>query len=548
VAAATSTLQWQHLGVERHGAVWEGEAQVDLSAGTLKSLQGVLSVEGLVLVDQVRTPVMSLARLGIDGIRYEGPNAQSLSIDQVLLEDLNSSKGDLLSARRIEANKLLMPGLSRLEIGQVLGHDLSADIVLDEEGSPASWTELIEALSGGGGGSASETDQGQQVSVGDEEGGDAEPVAVNIKRLALQGHSRVRFHDRSVDPDLKAEINIERFEVNDLNTASTEVSPVSIKMRINEFGSFDLDARYAFFADQPRGKWLGQLAQLELHRFSPYTGHFTGYQIKSGQLAFETQGALKAGEVDSQNHLTLHKFILEKIDEDKAAETTALISMPLETAMAILTDDNDDVVLDIPIKGVLDDPQFGYQSVVNIVLGKVVKEAALGYLTASLQPYGALFSLAKMAVDAGSAAAIGLESVPFPAGGVELDANGRQYLDNISHLMQERSGLRISLCGRAVNSDVEFLREQLKSEALADGGLEPSSGAEDASTQDANELGTDKSFDTQIKPLLAALAGQRGVGVKSYLVDSGVSGERLFSCLPQVMPDSAEQPGVALSL
>jgi hypothetical protein len=346
----------------------------------------------------------------------------------------------------------------------------------------------------------------------------------------LSQPAQLAFTDSTVTPMRDLSLTLDALQLEGLDTTRSDPGPFSLRGRINRFGDLALAGRYTWFASEPSGEWTGQLRQLELPPFSPYMERHIGYQLESGQLQLETRGSLDQGQVESSNGLTIHKLQVRQQAAEEAGEFDSQLGMPLETVISILTDEDDDLALQVPISGSLDDPRFGYESVINIVMTKVAKQAAIGYLTSTLQPYGALISLTRMAIK--QAGAIQLAPVFFTPGTTTFDAQAEDYLGKLETLLKEREGIRLNLCGTAVATDVRALRALTAAAASV------------AAPSTAPVIVLDEAQ----RLALHKLAQQRADRVKAYLQQQGIEGERLFGCLPRVNVGSEEHPQVMLGL
>ena len=95
----------------------------------------------------------------------------------------------------------------------------------------------------------------------------------------------------------------------------------------------------------------------------------------------------------------------------------------------------------------------------------------------------------------------------------------------MAKLLEERSKLQLTLCGRAVPADRQALLEQ------AQGKRGQRSTETDVSEEQLQEF-----------------AERRSVAVRDRLVELGVDSERLFLCSPKFVDDESAQPGVDILL
>jgi hypothetical protein len=140
----------------------------------------------------------------------------------------------------------------------------------------------------------------------------------------------------------------------------------------------------------------------------------------------------------------------EKIDSDKA------VDVPLELALALLTDMNGVIDLAVPVSGDVDDPEFG--------LGSAISGAFVNLITKAVTaPFSLLANLVGAEDD--------LQRLNFVSGSAELRDATRIKLDQLAEALAQRPGLTLVVWGRLNReADIEHLqRAGLRAELIADG-------------------------------------------------------------------------------
>lgn len=452
---------------------------------------------------------------------------QPFSVALPLAVKLDGAQMDKLTLARTQAgspllaldsttlNDLAMDS-AQLNINSIQLAGLNTDLILDKEMAP----EDIQALQ----------TQLAALSSGDEAtGSGGEPMRVRIGQLTLDGDNRVNFTDRSTDPVFNAELAVESARISRIDTAGDGQSEFSLEALVNDFAKLQAEGAINLLGSPRSGQWSASLTGLELPGLSPYSMKYTGYFLKSGQLDLTLEGTLDQDILEGQNHIRLNRLDVNPVDQDQAAKFQQQISMPLGTAVAVLQDADDNIDLDLPISGSLQDPEFDYQSIINRVLSKGLKQGVMSYLTKALQPYGALITLTQTAIKAGqNGAFISLEPIRFEPASTELAGDAADYLDQLTELLEERSALRLNLCGVTVEADRVPLQEALDEEnEAADEPLEPDALAE------------------VLKGRLTELAESRSATIKE-LMQQRLAADRLFLCYPQI--DQSGEPRVEPSL
>ncbi|EAR61155.1 DUF748 domain-containing protein [Neptuniibacter caesariensis] len=357
------------------------------------------------------------------------------------------------------------------------------------------------------------------------------PFRVSIGSINLSGNNPVSVVDKGVKPSFKTDLNLSKLVLKDLDTASKGKTSFSLNAK-NGFSTISAKGAIELFSGNFGGNWDASVKGLGLPQVSPYSLEYTGYYMHSGQLSLDTKGTIKSRKLKGDMDIRLNKLEVEARNSDRSGEFDQKVSMPLGTAIAVLQDNDDNIDLQIPVDGSLDDPQFGYQTVINKLAGKGLKSAAMGYLSQALQPFGALISIGQMVMDASDKGSfINLQPVFFGPASSALDAEDKQYLAKLSGMMKERKGMRMNICGLAVAADEPVVWAELMAE-----------------NKKRKKPLAEEALKLELSPMLQQLAEQRSNQIKGALVKQGIDIERLFSCYPKVDLKSDEKPQVTLGL
>ncbi|MEH6575616.1 MAG: DUF748 domain-containing protein [Amphritea sp.] len=517
---------------------WQGQVTVNPAAEQLGlSLQAaVLTLSGIdvtAVKDDIQ--LVQLQQLSVDDMALAVPGAidiGALNADGGVIAGADS--GELTGFKQLAIKDLHIEPDALVRIQSVTLQDSLTREVLSAEGNPVNVNRLLAALESlssadGAAQSAESVEENTTQAKAETESSDAnKPLRFQLAELKLLGDNRVYFEDRGTKPAFTTEIKIDQALLQKVDTASQQLSPFSVQLRLDKFTKLYLSGETNLIGGGENANWEGELEQLDIPRLSPYSIGYTGYFVNSGQLHLSTKGELVEGKIEGNNHIKIHRLEVDVADQDQMDKFSRQLSMPLGAAVMILQDGDDNIDLDVPVSGSLDDPDFGLQSIVQNLAGKGLKQAAFSFLTKSLQPYGALISLASSAVDAANKGTfITLQPVGFAPGRAELNAEAADYLLKIATMMQDRKAMRLNICGQVVLQDQLLMEPLLAQEnAAREEPLEPEALAETLNKQ------------------LLALAQQRSDTIKQQLISS-LPGERLFSCFPMPNLESAEALPVA---
>ena len=265
---------------------------------------------------------------------------------------------------------------------------------------------------------------------------------VTIGRFAFE-KAVFRLEDRSIKPAARGGITdftgsitglssdaLGRADV-DLHGKVDGVAPVSISGKLNPLGKpafVDVAVNFQGIDLQPGA--------------GPYIRKFVGRELTRGNLNIAVKAKLEDRTLDTHNVVTLDQFYLgAKTDSPVATK------LPVGLALALLRDTDGKIVIDLPIKGSIDDPDFKVGHVVVRVLVNILTKAA----TSPFSLLGAAFG--------GGGEELGWQD--FAEGASALDASSLKKLQTVAKALGSRPALTLDIVG-AYDSvrDLDALRRE----------------------------------------------------------------------------------------
>lgn len=477
----------QQLAVSQQGAL--SLTGLQLQSGKTVLAQEQLQWDGTVTLTDLTN---------IDSLRVNG----SLKLSGVSVRE-NEKQNPAISLHGFSLTGLQLVGSKQLTLAEVAVDSLEAEAVRRSSGMtlvsmPATPTATQEARSAEQTATVVET----------------RPFTLRIERLSLSGDNRFTFADQTVKPPFRHTITITEGVLQHIDTHQPEqLTTVMLKGKDDYYTTFSVNGNVKPFAPQLAIDLKAKLSNFDLPPTSPYLAQLLGYRVTTGQVDSEMAMQIENNVMKGEINLLMNQLQLEPEDPARIEEFQGKTTLPLNTALSLLRDSDDNIKLKLPISGKLDDPQFDLNDIINTALGKSLKTASVSYLKLLLQPYGSLITVIQMAGKA--AGQIQLDPVMFDAGSAELSAETMPYLKQISKLLEKQS-LNLQLCGFATTADLTAITR-----------------------------GKEKSIPPAGHPALEALAKQRAENIKSILVKTyGVLPRQLFVCHPEL--NRAEGAGASV--
>ncbi|MDO4874471.1 MAG: DUF748 domain-containing protein [Campylobacter sp.] len=256
---------------------------------------------------------------------------------------------------------------------------------------------------------------------------------------------------------------------------------------------------------------------IDLIDVTPYSGQFLGYKIEKGKLNLNLSYSVIDSKLDGSNLINFDSLTLgEKVDSKDA------VNLPLSLAISILSDENNQINIDLPVEGNLNDPDFKYGGVVWAAVKKLFADITLA-------PFRFL----------GNALGLGskdLSSIDFLAGSSELISSEAAKIDDFIKITSEKPKMKLSITPTYSEIDVLYFKEkkldQKINQMIAISGkdyiavlnsLAPK--AKDRSDKTLREEAL-KGIEVD-KEKLVELANERAKAIKEALIKAGLDASRI---------------------
>jgi hypothetical protein len=378
--------------------------------------------------------------------------------------------------------------------------------------------------------------------------------------------SEIHFSDLSLTPNFIVSIQNVEGEITGLSSVDTTRASMTLNGRVDRYAPASITGEVNLLSERPYTDVLLNFKGIELTTFSPYSGKFAGYKIDKGKMTLDLHYVLADRYVKGEN-----RIILDQLTLGEEVESPDATSLPVKLAIALLKDKDGVIDLDIPVEGSLDDPEFSFFPVIL----KALVNVFIKIVTSPFALLGAIFGGGEE-----------LSYVDFTPGIDTLALVEQAKLDSLGRALTERPGLQVDIRGAvAMSVDREALARAAVLRQVRGGGDTTSStvsrkdldrvralylkqfqeepelllaqGGEkaDALTGEKREVAIlDSAFQRLVDTHqvtgaeLEALAHDRALAIKDYLVFAAGVGEQRVFLLDNDLEASAEDGGVRIHL
>jgi hypothetical protein len=235
----------------------------------------------------------------------------------------------------------------------------------------------------------------------------------------------------SSDPESRADVLLHgRIEPNGLAKVSGAISPFAPKRFT--------DLRTEF-------------RNVPMKPLSPYSATFAGRKIASGSLDLSLAYKIENGKLKGENKVLLDHFTL-----GERVESPSAIHLPLDLAIALLTDSQGRIDVAVPVSGDVDNPKFSYGK----LIGQAIFNAIEKIITAPFRALGALL---------GGGGGGQLDAISFEPGSDRVLPPELDKLKKVSEALAKRPQLKVLVEGTYdAAADGEALRARKVSREVAE--------------------------------------------------------------------------------
>ena len=418
-------------------------------------------------------PLLELASLDISQIQYK---PQALSIESI---DLGALDARLQIDEYQQISNIVH--IRETSVAQEALDDVAA-----ADDQPVSAEENLE----------NERSEVPSSEVQDEE---TEPFNFALGTFALRDSGDITLIYEAMTPSYEQTFNIKTLILQKLNTQKpNEFSHLELSLVAGRYTLIDVIGELAPFSDQVNMTLDINVKELELPKISPFIRTAAGFDIANGQLDTNTKIAIVNDIVDGNSEIEIRGLEIDNVGDVRSGSLAESSFIPLNVALGALEDSDGRIQLDVPIRGNVNNPNFGATGFLNLVAQRAAIAASQSYVINTFVPYANIVTLTSIA---GSyALKPRVDALVFAPGESELTADQEDFVDKLALLLEDKEDINMKACGFAAHSEVN---------------------SEERSVEETTEL--------------KRLALDRVKQIKDYLVDEkAITSSRILICKPVI--------------
>jgi hypothetical protein len=262
---------------------------------------------------------------------------------------------------------------------------------------------------------------------------------VTIRRVRID-ESKMSFADLSLVLPFATRVHALEGVVAGLASDTQSRATVKLDGQVDEFGSLKVDGALSTLQPKVFTDLAVVFRNVPMSTLSPYTATFAGRRIAAGTMNLDLHYKIERSALVGEN-----KVVLQQLQLGERVEAPGATRLPLDLAIAILSDADGRIDLELPVRGNVDRPEFSYGHLIWQALVTVITKV----VTSPFKALGALFG-----ADAES-----VEAIAFEAGSDVVAPPERQKLKRVAEVLGKRPRLKLTVHGAyEAKADGEALR------------------------------------------------------------------------------------------
>ena len=263
------------------------------------------------------------------------------------------------------------------------------------------------------------------------------PVAIERVRI---DDSSMSFADLSLVLPFATRVHGLNGVVVGLGSDPASRAAMKLDGRVDEFGQLKVDGALSAFQPKVFTDISVIFRNVPMSTLTPYSATFAGRRIVNGTMSLDLQYKIDHSALVGEN-----KVVVQQLQLGERVESPGAMRLPLDLAIAILSDAEGRIDIALPVRGNVDRPEFSY--------GQLIWQALVTVITrVATSPFRALAGL--MGGDAES-----LQTIVFEPGSDTVQPPEREKLQRVAAVLGKRTRLKLTVHGGyEARADGEALR------------------------------------------------------------------------------------------
>jgi hypothetical protein len=258
----------------------------------------------------------------------------------------------------------------------------------------------------------------------------------------------LQFLDRTVQPAFSETISRLAVRIEGLSSTPGKRAKLSSQAIVGGNAALDIKGELA-----PLGELYaditGELRDFTLASVNPYADSFVAWVVDRGKLGVRFHYRVERGQLDASNEIFVDDIHVAPTRQDD--EVKKKVGLPLGLIVALITDANNDLKINLPMSGPLDK----WKADLSDAIWTVVKNVVVNIVAAPFRAIGRLFKGNDDKIES-----LGVDPVVFAPGVDTLAPGMDEHLVKVADFLRRAPAIKLTLTPVVVPADVDNLKGQ----------------------------------------------------------------------------------------
>lgn len=251
-------------------------------------------------------------------------------------------------------------------------------------------------------------------------------LSVNLQHLHVNS-ADIMYTDYAVSPRYKMQVAPLNMDIKGLSTEVDSRAEIDLSAKLNKFAPLSLKGSVNLLSDTLYTNFNLRLNDIQMSDMTPYSATFMGREIDQGKLNLDINYVIEEEQLRAENTV-----FIDQLELGNTVHSEQATSLPIGLAVSLLKDNNQEIHIDMPIRGNFNDPEFSYGQLVWQTLGNLIVKAVSS-------PFSLLAGLVNSDED--------LSVITFVAGSTKLEEKMVKRLELLAQALNKRPELHLSITG-----------------------------------------------------------------------------------------------------
>ena len=273
------------------------------------------------------------------------------------------------------------------------------------------------------------------------------PIPVEIGMFVLED-GYAQFVDRTTTPPFTESLSRLAVTIEGLSTTPGRRARVTTQAVIGGNSAFDLKGEIAPFGEV-YADLAGELRDFKLTSVNPYADPLIAWATKTGQLAVKVHYRIEKNQLTAENEVIVRNLTVAPTRQND--EVKKKIGLPLGMIVALITDADNGIHVNVPLSGELSQVKAG----MGDAIWTAVKNALTNIVSAPFRSINKLFKGKSESLDD-----LQVGAVTFAPGSADVSPEMAKHLTEVGGFLKKAPMIKFALAPVPAPRDAESLKAQ----------------------------------------------------------------------------------------